>query len=120
MNHVLRARRAELLLAAEAPGHRHRAHARGARGAHVDRRVADEGDLARRDAQLLGQLTSPSRAAILTGKYSHINGVPVFNRFDGSQPTVAKYLQGAGYHTGMFGKWGLGENDTTGQPNRKG
>src|SRR5215510_57844 len=39
---------------------------------------------------------TPSRAAILTGKYSHMNGVPIFNRFDGSQPTVAKLLQRAG------------------------
>jgi arylsulfatase A-like enzyme len=36
-----------------------------------------------------------------------MNGVPVFNRFDGSQPTLAKYLQMAGYHTGMIGRWHL-------------
>jgi arylsulfatase A-like enzyme len=32
-------------------------------------------------------ICTPSRATLLTGQYSHLNGVPVFNRFDGARDT---------------------------------
>ncbi|QDU89015.1 Arylsulfatase [Pirellulimonas nuda] len=53
-------------------------------------------------------ICGPSRACILTGKYSHKNGFRTNNdRFDASQPTFAKQMQGAGYQTAMIGKWHL-------------
>lgn len=57
-------------------------------------------------------ICTPSRATLLTGQYSHLNGVPVFNRFDGSRDTVAKRMQAGGYHTGIVGKWHLGSDPT--------
>jgi arylsulfatase A-like enzyme len=53
-------------------------------------------------------ICGPSRATILTGKYSHKNGfIDNRSKFDGSQQTFPKLFQKAGYQTAIFGKWHL-------------
>jgi arylsulfatase A-like enzyme len=54
-------------------------------------------------------LSGPSRACMLTGKHSHKNGFTNNEHgiFDGSQQTMPKLLQAAGYTTALIGKWHL-------------
>jgi len=94
----------------------HAAHAISCYGSKVNRtpnmdRLATEGIRFDR-CFATNSICTPSRATIVTGKYSHKNGVPVFNRFDGSQQTVAKLLQSSGYYTAIVGKWHLGSDPT--------
>ena len=76
-----------------------------ARTPNIDQ-LASEGMLFE-NCFVTNSICSPSRATILTGKYSHKNGVYCLNQNFEDQPTSATILQQAGYRTGVFGKWHL-------------
>ena len=65
---------------------------------------------------------APSRCALMTGLHSGhglIRGNSQQSLGRGER-TVAEVLREAGYHTGLIGKWGLGEAGSTGVPAKKG
>ena len=73
-------------------------------------RLAKEGMLFT-NACVTNSICAPSRAVILTGKHSHLNG-KIDNRFpfDTTQVTFPQILHDAGYQTAMFGKLHFGNN----------
>ena len=72
-------------------------------------RIAKEGAILK-NTFVTNSICAPSRAVLLTGKYSHINGLidnsPKRN-FDGRQQQVQKLLSTNGYQTAWIGKWHL-------------
>ena len=96
----------------------HAAHAISCYGSKINQtpnldRLATEG-MRFNNCFCTNSICAPSRAVILTGKYSHLNGV-IDNAvtFNGSQQTFPKLLQKAGYETAIIGKWHL-KSDPTG------
>jgi arylsulfatase A-like enzyme len=70
---------------------------------------------------------APSRCCLMTGLHTGHARVRGNSAANGPRPdlaredtTVAEVLKKAGYRTGCFGKWALGEAHTTGRPNQKG
>jgi len=96
----------------------HASHALSCYGSKINKtpnldRIAKEGMLFK-NSFCTNSICAPCRAVILTGKYSHLNGViDNSKKFDGSQQTFPKLLQKVGYQTAMIGKWHL-KTDPTG------
>ncbi|HEV3475580.1 MAG TPA: sulfatase, partial [Actinomycetota bacterium] len=75
---------------------------------HVQRHLVSRG-VTFANAFVVNPLCCPSRASLLTGGYSHSTGVYTNRGFQAFRPhapnTLATWLQGAGYRTGLFGKY---------------
>jgi len=92
----------------------HAAHALSCYGSRINTtpnldRIANEG-MRFNNCFCTNSLCEPSRAAILTGTYNHVNGVTTIGaHIDNRQENVAKVLQRNGYQTAVIGKWHLGQ-----------
>jgi len=95
----------------------HASHAISSYGSRINKtpnidRLAKEG-MSFDNCFCTNSICAPSRAVILTGKHSHLNGIrDNAVRFDGTQQTFPKLMQAAGYQTIMIGKWHLKSEPT--------
>ncbi|MFA6128275.1 MAG: sulfatase [Bacteroidales bacterium] len=73
---------------------------------NIDRIAAD--GMRFNKAFCTNSISAPCRAVILTGKFSHLNGLrDNSDRFNGAQQTLPKMLRPAGYQSAIIGKWHL-------------
>lgn len=92
----------------------HASHAMSCYGSRINQtpnldRIAD-GGMRFDNCFCTNSICTPSRAAILTGTYNHINGVTTLDtHMDNRLPTFPKMLQANGYQTAIYGKWHLGQ-----------
>lgn len=72
-------------------------------------RLASEGMIFEQ-AFATNSICTPSRATLLTGQYSHVNGVrTLFGKLPPARQSLAHGMRSAGYQTAMVGKWHLGD-----------
>ena len=81
---------------------------------HLDRMAAE--GLVLRQFYVSNTNCTPSRAALMTGTFAHRIGMDGDVLFPGeprglnpNETTIAEVMRGAGYATGAFGKWHLGD-----------